>query len=285
VDDDGGVEDEEIDQLEHFNLEMTSPSTHSTTDSRSDSEDMLQLQIRNLPSPQYQPQPLSAISNMSLESLQSPNTPIIPPSSHSHSSSSSSTVLSPMTVNPEVNSPEENKKKGKEWVTSLKQQGFLVNKYTWQKGTRRQRIFFLDLGDGDKIDYENALIYWVKKTSKNPQKDQRPHRMLYLKEIFQITPGKSTNTFDQGPARNADENRCLSIHFKVVNKKPQTGDEEVSRTLDLEVETEELCKRIVSILNSLLEKLRKHTKKLNKQMAKKEYRMPGIDESTSIGDV
>jgi hypothetical protein len=157
-----------------------------------------------------------------------------------------------------------------------------VNKYTWNKGTRRQRVFFLDPGDNGRggIDYSNAVIYWVKKKSKNPIKDKRQNRMIYLKEITTVTPGKTTLTFDQGEAQAALEERCLSIHFKALTRKPKPreksdsdsgtggGDEEmieVPRTLDLEVESKEMRERIVKFINSFIKKARKHSKKLKQQ--------------------
>jgi len=166
---------------------------------------------------------------------------------------------------------------GSDWITSLKHRGFLVNKYTWNKGTKRQRMFFLDPGDNGRggIDYDQAVIYWVKKKSKNPGKDKRQHRMIYLKEITKITAGKTTRTFEQADAQSAREERCLSLHFKAVTRKPKPRDKPeteedndmiaVPRTLDLEVESEELCKRIVLFITKFIKKARKHSKKFKQR--------------------
>jgi len=179
-----------------------------------------------------------------------------------------------------------------EWLASLKINGFLVNKYTWNRGTKRSRMFYLDAADNGRggIDYNQAVIFWVKKGSTDPLADKRSHRMIYLKEITKVTKGKKTHTFEQGIGKSADAARCFSIHFKALTKQPKPKDStndnhnynntiEVKRTLDLEVETPLLCQQIVTFL--------KRAKKRNKK-ARQEARISAsrydMESQSTIGE-
>jgi len=165
--------------------------------------------------------------------------------------------------------------------------GLEVNKFTFGSGTKKARLFFIEFVSEDDGKTELALIYWVKKNSKSPAKDKRPRRMIWVREITEITKGKLTDTFQQGAAQRADEKKCFSIHRKMLaikksnSSSPQSlssnsgsnenqNGEEVQRTLDLEVPSEQLRDQIVSDLQKLMKKEKKQRERLLRQRKKKD---------------